>query len=252
MFRSSLFAAVLAAALSPAFGEAAEIKVLSANGMREVMEDLGPKFERATGHKLTILFGTLGVLVQRVLSGEAADAIVTPRQGIDRLVSERKATEDVTTIARSGIGVIVRKGATKPDISTPDELRKTLLAAKSVTHLDPAAGGTTGPHFMRVMERLGIADQMKPKIVLHPNARAAGELVAKGEAEIGVNLVQELLPLPGIEVVGPLPGDLQLTLTFAAATLAGAKEPAAAKALIEFLRTPEAAAVIKSKGMEPS
>jgi molybdate transport system substrate-binding protein len=251
MFRLALFAGTLAAALvSPALG--AEIKVLSANGMREVMEDLAPKFERATGHKPVISFATVGVIVQRITAGESADMVVVPRQGVDRLVGDGKARADsVAVVARSGIGVIVRKGAAKPDISTPESLRQALLAAKSITHLDPATGGTTGPHFIRVMERLGIAEQLKPKIVLHPNARAAAELVAKGDAEIGVNLVQELMPLPGIEIVGPLPGDLQLTLVFAAAVMNGAKDAAAAKALVDLLLTPEAAAIIKSKGMEP-
>jgi molybdate transport system substrate-binding protein len=233
-------------------GDAAEIKVLSANGMREVMEDLGPKFERATGHTLAIAFATVGVIVQRVQGGETADVVIVPRQGIDRLLKDGKASGGaVTLLARSGIGVIVRKGTPKPDISTPEALKRALLAAKSITYLDQAAGGTSGAHFAKVLDRLGIADEMRPKTVFHPNARAAGALVAKGEAEIGVNLIQELMPLPGIELVGPLPGDLQLTLVFAATIMAGAKDAGASKALIDFLRTPESAAVIKSKGMEP-
>jgi molybdate transport system substrate-binding protein len=157
----------------------------------------------------------------------------------------------VTVLARSGIGVIVRKGAPKPDISMPEALKHTLLAAKSITYLDPAAGGTSGIHFAKVLDRLGIAVEMKPKTVLHPNARAAGSLVANGEAEIGINLIQELMPLPGVDLVGPLPGDLQNTLVFTAAVVTGAKDTTSAKALIDFLKTPEAATVIKAKGMEP-
>lgn len=232
--------------------EATEIKVLSANGMREVIADLGPKFERATGHRLAIAFATLGVIVQRVQGGETADVVAIPRQGIDRLVKDGKAHGDtVTVLARARIGVVVRKGAPKPDIATPEALKRALLAAKSITYLDPAAGGTSGVHFAKVLDRLGISAEMKPKTVLHPNARAAGTLVANGEAEIGINLIQELMPFPGIDLVGPLPGDLQNTLVFAAVVMTGAKDTVAAKALIDFLRTPEAAEIIKAKGMEP-
>ncbi|MBX9778362.1 MAG: molybdate ABC transporter substrate-binding protein [Xanthobacteraceae bacterium] len=231
---------------------AAELKVLSANGMREVMEDLRPKFELVTGHKLTIAFATVGVIVQRVEGGETADVVVAPQQGIDRLAKGGHAIPgSITVLARSGIGVVVRKGAPKPDISTPEALRRALLAAASVTCLDPAAGGLSGVHFAKVLDRLGIADEMRPKLIFHPNAKAAGALVADGKAALGINLVQELMPLPGIELVGPLPGDLQLNVVFAATFMTGAKDAAASKALIEFLRTPEAVAVIKAKGMEP-
>jgi molybdate transport system substrate-binding protein len=249
------FALVIAALLplsQATAAQAAEIKVLSANGMKEVMHDLGPKFERATGHSLVVAFATLGVIVQRVQGGEAADVVVIPRQGVERLVQDGKASAgSVTVLARAGIGVVVRKGASRPDIATPEALKQALLAAKSVTYLDPAAGGTSGVHFMRVLDRLGIAAEVKPKTILHPHAAAAGALVAKGDAEIGINLIQELMPLPGIDLVGPLPGDLQNTLVYAAATMTGVKDAEAAKALIEFLRTPAAAAVIKAKGLEP-
>lgn len=235
-----------------ATAEAAEIKVLSANGMREVMEDLGPKFERATSHRVNIAFATLGVILQRVQNGETADVIAIPQQGIDRLVKDGKANAGtVTVLARSGIGMIVRKGAPKPDISSPEALKRALLAAKSITYLDPATGGISGAHFEKVLDRLGIAAEMKPKTLLHPNALTAGVLVANGEAEIGINLIQELITLPGIDLVGPLPDDLQNTLVFAAVVVASAKDAMVAKALIDFLRTPEAAAVIKAKGMEP-
>jgi molybdate transport system substrate-binding protein len=244
--------AVLIALAQATSAEPAEIKVLSANGMREVMEDLGPKFERASGHRLAIAFATLGVIVKRVQEGETADVVTLPRQGIDRLIKDGKANaSSATVLARAGIGVIVRKGAPKPDISTPEALKHALLAAKSLTYLDPAAGGTSGVHFAKVLDRLGISAAMKPKTLLHPNARAAGALVASGDAEIGINLIQELMPLPGIDLVGPLPGDLQNTLVFTAVIMIGAKDAAAAKALVDFLRTPEAAAVIKAKGMEP-
>jgi molybdate transport system substrate-binding protein len=235
--------------------EAAELKVLSAIGMQLVMEDLGPKFERATGHKLAITFATLGATVKRVQDGEIADVVIIPQQGIDGLVKDGKAVaSNVTLLARAGIVVAVRKGAPKPDISSPDALKRTLLAAKSISYVDPASGGASGIHFVKVLDRLGIANEMKSKTVF-PNPQTPAEvgvLVANGEAEIGVHLIQELMSVAGIDVVGPLPGDLQNTTVFAAAIMASAKDAEASKALVNFLRTPEAAAVIKAKGMEPA
>ena len=235
--------------------EAAELKVLSAFGMQSVMEDLGPKFERATGHKLTISFATGGATVKRVQGGEAADVVITLRQGIDTLVTDGKAPAGkVTVLARSGIVVVVRKGAPKPDILSPDALKRTLIAAKSISYVDPASGGASGIHFAKVLDRLGIANEMKSKTVF-PNPKTPAEvgvLVANGEAEIGVHVIQEVMSVAGIDVVGPLPGDLQNTIVFAAAIMASPKDAEASKALVNFLRTPEAAAVIKAKGMEPA
>jgi len=231
---------------------ATEIKIPSAVGMKAVLDELGPTFERASGHMLQIEFGNLGTVLKRVEGGETADVVILPRQGIDRFVGKGTASSaNVTVLAQAGIGLAVRKGALKPDIATPQALKHTLLAAKSITYLDPAGGGTSGVHFAKVMDRLGIADEMKSKTVLHANAHAAGILIANGEAEIGVNLIQELMSLPGIDVIGPLPDGLQNMIVYAAVIMTGVKDAAAAKALIDFLRIPEAAAVIKAQGMEP-
>ena len=235
--------------------EAAELKVLSAIGMQSVLEDLGPKFERATGHKLAISFATAGAAVKRAQGGEATDVVIATRQGIDGLVKNGKAAADnVTVLASAGISVAIRKGAPKPDISSPDALKRTLLAAKSISYVDPANGGASGIHFIKVLDRLGIANEMKSKTVF-PNPKAPAEvgvLVANGEAEIGVHIIVELISVAGIDIVGPLPGDLQNTIVLAAAVMASAKDAEAAKALVNFLRTPEAVAVIKAKGMEPA
>src|SRR6266498_398534 len=235
--------------------EAAELKVLSAIGMQAVMEDLATKFERASRHQLAITFATLGAAVKRVQDGETADVVIIPRQGIDTLLKDGKAPAgNVTVLARSGIVVAVRKGAPKPDISSPDALKRTLLAAKSIAYVDPASGGASGIHFAKVLDRLGIANEMQSKTVF-PNPKNPAEVglvVANGEAEIGVHIIQELMPVAGIEIVGPLPGDLQDTIVFSAAIMTGAKDAAAAKALVDFLRTPESAKVIKAKGMEPA
>ena len=234
--------------------QAAELKVLSAIGMQSVLEDLGPKFERVTGHKLAISFATAGAAVKRAQGGEVADVVITTRQGIDGLVKNGKAAADnVNVLASAGISVAIRKGAPKPDISSPDALKRTLLAAKSISYVDPASGGASGIHFAKVLDRLGIANEMKSKTIF-PNPKTPGEvgaLVANGEAEIGVHIIVELIPVAGIDLVGPLPGDLQNTIVFSAAIMTGAKDAAAAKALVDFLRTPESAKVIKAKGMEP-
>ena len=233
--------------------EAAEVKVLSASAFRYVMTDLGPKFERATGHKLAITFGNLGAIVKRVQGGETADVVIVPRQGIDGFVKDGKADAgNVTALARAGMGVAIRKGAPKPDISSPEALKRTLLAAKSITYGNPADGGVDGTHFAEVLARLGIANEMKSKTVFPKAAGLVGGFVANGEAELGVQQIQNLISVPGIELVGPLPGNLQNTIVFAAVVMAGAGNAEASKALVDFLRTPEAAAVIKAKGMEPA
>ena len=233
--------------------QAAEMKVLSAIAMQPVMEDLGPKFERATSHKLAITFDSAGGVVKRVQGGEPADVVVTSRQGIDGLVKDGKAAADsVTVVARSFLGVAVRKGALKPDISSPDALKRTLLAAKSITYSNPEFGGVSGIQVVKVLERLGIADAMKPKTVFLPKPGYVAVLVANGEAELAVHQIQELVPVAGIEVVGPLPSDLQDPFVFSAAIMGSTKDAEASKALVKFLRTPEAAAVIKAKGMEPA
>ncbi|MBI4205701.1 MAG: substrate-binding domain-containing protein [Betaproteobacteria bacterium] len=239
--------------------QAAEVKVLSSNQMKTVMEDLGPKFERATGHQLAITFAGLGAVVKRVKGGETADVVITLREGIDSIVKDGKAAAgNVTVVARSrGLGVAVRKGAPKPDISSPEALKRTLLAAKSITYGNPA--GVVGIQFAKVLDRLGIANEMKPKTVFYPGGageavagEAVGILVANGKVEIGVFHFHELIPVAGIELVGPLPGDLQEAIVLSAAIMTGAKDAGASKALVDFLRTPEAATVIKAKGMEPA
>jgi molybdate transport system substrate-binding protein len=235
--------------------EAAELNVLSAFGIQSVLEDLGPKFEHATGHKLAISFATGGATVKRVQGGAAADVVITLQPGMNSLVKDGKAVANsVTALARAGIFIAIRKGAPKPDVSSPDALKRTLLAAKSISYVDPASGGASGIHFVKVLDRLGIASEMKPKTVLPDPKRPAevGAVVANGEAEIGVHIIQELMMVAGIDIIGPLPGDLQDTSVFSAAILTGTKDAAAAKALVDFLCSPESAKVITAKGMEPA
>jgi molybdate transport system substrate-binding protein len=234
--------------------DAAEIKVLSAITMQPILEDLGPKFERATGHKVAFTFGNTRTVVKRVQDGETADVVIVPRQEIDRFVKNGKAVAgNVTAIASSrGFGVAVRKGATKPDISSPEALRRTLLAAKSISY--SASGGADAMHVAKVLERLGIANEMQSKTVFSKTRPGrAGDMVAKGEAEIGVGTLEGFIPdATAVEIVGPLPGDLQDTIVIAAVIMDGTKSAEASKALVDFLRTTEATAVIKANGKEPA
>ncbi len=236
---------------------AAEVRVLSAVGMRQVMVDLGPKFERATAHKLTVSFESGGVILKRLEAGETVDVVMIPRSGIERLAGAGKLVAgSVTDLATSHVGVAVLRGAPKPDISSPAAFKRALLEAKAIACPDPALGGSSGVHIVKVFDRLGIAEALKSKLVFSsaPGQAATmpGYMVATGKADIALHQVQELMAVPGIEIVGPLPGDLQGTFVFSAAIMAGAKEVKAAKALVEFLRTPEARAVIKAKGMDPA
>ncbi|MBP1688986.1 MAG: molybdate transporter periplasmic protein [Deltaproteobacteria bacterium] len=252
--RSLAAAATVGATILLAQGaaEAAELKVLSAIALQPVLGDLGPKFERATGHTLVITFAPLGGIVKLVQAGDSGDVVVIPQSGIERLAKDGKVVSGTETVlASAGSGVAVRKGAPRPDISTPEALKRTLLAAKSISYSDPAGGGASGIHFAKVLDRLGIASEMKSRTIF-PKSGFPGDPVANGEAEIGVGTLQGLIAIAGIEIVGPLPGDLQDTLVFVAAIMASAKQTEAGKAFIDFMRTPESAKAIRAKGMEPA
>jgi molybdate transport system substrate-binding protein len=234
-----------------AIANAAEIKVYSTIGMRSVLEELTPKFEEASGHKLNITWGLAGALAKRVGDGETPDALVAIRGGIDGLVKNGRIAEpSAATLALSGVGVSVRAGAPKPDISTPDKLKEALIAAKAIAYSDPAKGGASGVHFAKVAERLGILDLVKAKSK-HPEAAGLpGKFLVDGSADLAIAQMPELLEVQGTDLVGPLPGDLQNITVFAAGVVSGAKEPNPATEFLKFLQTPEALAVIKAKGME--
>lgn len=250
----ALVAALLVAPLTGATSaQAAEVKLVVANGMQPVLEELRPRFERASGHTLKLLFVTGGSVPKRATEEDAVDGVVATQAGIDALAKDgRLAPGAVAALARAGISVAVRQGAARPDITSPESFKQALLAARAVTYLDPKDGGASGIHFAKVLERLGIAEAMRPKTRLAPNTGAVGALVATGEAELGVLQYQLLFAVPGIEVVGPLPGDLQSSTVFSAALMSGAAAGDASRALLAFLRSPEAAAVIKAKGLEPA
>ena len=228
--------------------EAAEVKVIAGVTMRAMMGELGPQFERAMGHKLVIWYGHAGSIPRRIKAGEAFDLLVSGSLGLDEYTKQGKIAADTRTgIARVGMGVGARAGAPKPDISSADAFKRALLNAKSVTY-NPE--GAPGIHLAGVLERLGIAQQMKAKT--KPVAKGVVQAVADGEAELGFAFTNEVLSVRGAELVGPFPPELQRYTLFTAGVATAAKQPEAAKALIKFLRSPAAVAVIKAKGMEPA
>ncbi|MBI4192854.1 MAG: substrate-binding domain-containing protein [Betaproteobacteria bacterium] len=226
--------------------EAAEVKLIAGVAMSAVMGELGPQFERTTGHKLVIWYGNAGTIRRRMEAGEAFDLFVAG--GTDGYIKRGKIDADTRTeIVRVGIGVGVRAGAPKPDISSAEAFKRALLNAKSVTY-NPE--GAQAIHLPGLFERLGIAEQMKAKTKPYRKGLAA---VADGEAELGFALTNELLSFfSSVELVGPLPPELQRYFVFIAGVGTAAEQPEAAKALIRFLRSPAAVAVIKAKGLEPA
>ena len=226
--------------------EAAEVKVISANPMTGVMQELGAQFERETGHKLVTKFVTGSVVKREIDAGETFDVAISNTPLIDDLVKEGKLVAGTRAdVAYSGLGVGVRAGAPKPDISSVEAFKHAMLNAKSVAH---SAEGASGVYFKGLLERLGIAEEMKPK--LKPlSGKALAQAVPSGEAEMII--VTILVVGDGAELVGPFPSELQFYNRFAAGVGASAKEAEAAKALIKFLTAPAAVAAIKTNGMEP-
>jgi molybdate transport system substrate-binding protein len=225
------------------------MRVLCTNGLKTVMLDLAPEFERAIGTKAVITWGSANGLLKELEAGAGGDLAILTAEAIDGLIKEGKVVAGSRVdLARSGIGVAVRKGAPKPDIGSSDALRRALLAAKSVAH---SKTGMSGIYFPTVVARLGIADEMKLKIVTPEPGTPVGEVVAKGGAEIGVQQISELLPVAGIEIVGPLPAALQRITIFSAGVLTAAKEPEAARALVQFVAT-ASRPLLKDKGLEPA
>ena len=228
--------------------QAAELKVIAGGSMTASMNALASPFETATGHKLSIHFDSTPNIIARVNAGTPFDVVVVPADVFkDAAAKARFAPGPTIDIARVGYGVIVRAGAPKPDISTPDNFKKALLAAPSIAFLPASAAGA---YVTKVFERLGISEDMKAKTKVQAAPAQIASAVAKGEAELGVFLTNVLVA-PGVELVGPFPGELQQELVFTSAIAAETAEAAAAKALIDYLKTPEATAIIKAAGMTP-
>jgi molybdate transport system substrate-binding protein len=251
--RTLVVAALLAGLSATSMGHtayAAEIKVLSAGAMRGVVDALLPEFEKATGHKVTVENATAGVLAKRIEDGEAFDVAIVTATVVDGLLAKGKlAAGSRLDLAKVGMGVAVKAGAPLPDIKTVDAFKRTLLDAKSVAYINPKAGGTTGVFFEQLIEKLGIADQVRAKAKLKDGGYVA-DLVASGEAEIGVHVISEIVPVKGAVLVGPLPAEIQTTTTYAGASSLGTSNAEAAKALIQFIAGPASVPVLKAKGMD--
>ena len=226
---------------------AAEVKVVAAAPMTAVLKELGPQFERDTGHKLVIRFAPTPAVKREIDAGETFDVAISVTSGIDDLIKEGKIVAGTrAAVAFTGLGVGVRAGAPKPDIRSVDAVKRTLLNAKSVAH---SAEGASVAIFKGMLERIGIAEEMRPK--LKPLAGSGLESFVSGDAEIVVLFVPTIVAASGVELVGLFPSELQTYLSFAAGVGTSAMEPGAAQALIKFLTAPKAAAIIKAKGMEP-
>jgi len=249
--RAAAVAALLCAHAT--FAHAADLKVFSTIGVQAALEELTPKFEKESGHKLAITWATAAVLVKRVQSGETADVLVLTRQGLDTMVKEGKATEGANaTFASSGIAVVVKAGAPKPDISTPEAFKQTLLKAKAISYSNPEHGGASGVYLAKLLEKMGIAAEMKAKTHYPPPSGNAANLVVSGEAELAIQQEPEVMSVKGVDVVGTLPGDLNNVTVYAAGPGAGTTQGDAAQALIKFLHSPEAQAVFKAQGLKPA
>ena len=229
---------------------AAEIRLLSASALHPAIDELIPDFEKSSGHKVTVAYGTAGAVADRVQKGEAADIVLSSVPMIDRLQAQGKVVAaDRVIIAKVGVGAFVRKGAAKPDISSVDAFKRSMLAARSIAYPDPAGGGASGIYVASLLERLGIAAEMKSKAKLS-TLETLYASVASGDVEIGFNQVSEILAQPSVELAGPLPSAIQNYTQFAPGIVIGSSQTDAAKALVTFLSSPAARAVLKAKGFE--
>jgi molybdate transport system substrate-binding protein len=232
---------------------AAEVRVMISGGLTAAYQVLVPEFEKATGNKVITAYGpsmgtTVNAIPVRLARGEPADVLILVGYALDDLIKQGKATADSKVdLVKSPIGIAVKSGAPKPDISSADSIKRALLAAKSVAYSDSASGVYISTEFF---QKLGIADAMKDKARKIP-ATPVAEIVAHGDAEIGLQQFSEMLPVPGVDIVGPLPADLQKVTVFSAGIASVSKEPDAGKALIKFLASPAASAALVKSGLEP-
>ena len=247
--KASMVVAMVAASVcsSAVTARAAELVVLCTQALRTSVQDLAPRFEQATGHKLVVTIAPTGQLLQRVRQGEQADVLIASASGLRDLGRENLvAAPSITEVARAQVGIAIRAGAPRPDISSSEGVKQALLAAGAVAY---SQGGLSGNSFEGVLDKLGIKEAVKAKAKL--GSPAAG-FVVRGEADIAVQQIPELIAVQGAELLGPLPPELDQVTPFSAAVLSRAKQPEVARAWLSFLVGTEAAAVIKSKGLTPA
>lgn len=248
--KRTLGAAVMAGSLLAGGAGAAEVKVLTAGAFKPVLQDLVRTFEQS-GDKVVVANDTAGGLARRVEGGEAFDVLIVPDTGLKALASKgRIAAGTPRNVARVGVGVAVQAGRPLPAIGTLEAFKAAILAAPSVAYIDPAAGGSSGIYLSGLFDRLGIAAAVKPKAVLVPGGLVA-DRVASGEAAIGLQQISELMVVPGVTVVGPLPPEVQNYTVYAAGLSATAAQPVAARRLLDLMSSDAARAVLAKRGMEP-
>ena len=246
-----LLAAAFASVLDFNAGRAAEVTLIAPGGIRGAVEEMIPSFEKVTGHKVKATFGSGGGTKERVVKGEPFDVPIVQLPLEPVVESGHVVTASETALATVAVGVAVRSGTSKPDISSATAVRRLLLGVKAISYPNFASGAAAGVSFNETLEKLGIADAMKPKIKIARGGRGAMELLAKGEVDIGLTFISEIIAEPGVEVVGPLPRDISTPTALVGFLSAHAKEPDAAKAFLRYLSSSEAAAVYRSRGMEP-
>jgi molybdate transport system substrate-binding protein len=228
------------------------VKVFASMGVQGVVDGLKPSFEQTSGHRLAITYNTSKMLTQQLLGGAETDVVIGTRDHMDPLVAAGliAAGSDVA-LAHSIVGMAVLKGAPKPDISSPEAFKRAVLAARAIGYSEPAGGGASGVHFEKLIHRLGIADAVKPKAKHPPVGTHTADMLLTGEVDLAVQQVAELNFVKGIELIGPLPEELQHVTIFVGAVHAKARNSAAARALLAFLRTPEGTAAFKTEGLDP-
>lgn len=245
------FCTIMFCAMSGNIVKAAEIKVLSAGALRSSTTTLIPDFEKSTGRKIAIESGAAGAIANRIQTGEVVDVSIVTTAQIERLVAQGKVVAGTQVIvARVGMGISARKGAGHFDISSVDALKRTLLAAKSIGHTDPASGASSAIYAAKLLAGLDIAAELKPKTKIFASNALLHDAIAKGDVELGFGQKTEILAEAHLEFVGPLPASVQNVSEFSAGIVTTAREPDAGKAFINFLTSPAAAAVMKAKGFE--
>jgi molybdate transport system substrate-binding protein len=256
-----LIASILASTLTlavaqfaaPQFAEAAQMRVISGGAFKQVLNALLAQYEKESGDKAVVTYRTVGQHLKLIGSGEEAfDVAVLTPEAIENLAKEGKVVPGSRAdLAKTGVGVVVKAGTPLPDVSTVDAFKRTLLAAKSVAYIDPAAGGSSGIYVAKLLERLGIAKEVNAKAVLVQGGEVATHVV-DGEAAIGIHQISEILAVQGAVLVGPLPPAIQNFTVYSAGVAATAQNADAANALVKFLSGPHAVPIIKAKGMEPA
>lgn len=226
-----------------------DVRVLASNGIKAVVEDLRAQGQRVIGHPILVEYRPTAALKQEIDAGAQFDVVIVTAESIAEMSKEGKTTGgEGTPISRVGVGIGIRKGAARPDISTPDALKHAMLGTKAIAY---GPSGASFPYITKMLDTLGIADTMKAKTLFFDTSDGTNGAVADGKADFGITLVSEILPVKSIELLGPFPPEFQGYVRFSAAISASAKNPEAAGALIKFLAGPEALASIKVRGMEP-